>query len=137
MDNCLYDKNVNVHLSKCLRVGTFFMLLWTLPVAVPFLYDSSTYNGVISGICIGSMWIIVFSSLSYSLVYNYIILNILMNAFVHLYLAFCVVFINLETLYLSITFILIYILEARCTHTHTTNTCCTHNIVLYFVNLFV
>ena len=48
-------------------------------------------------------------------------LNLLMNAFVHLYLAFYVVFISLKTLYLS---------EARCTHTR--DHYCTHN-VLYFV----
>ena len=50
---------------------------------------------------------------------NYI--NPLMKAFIHLYLAFYVIFISLKTLYLSITFILIYILEARCTHTGDNN----------------
>ena len=40
---------------------------------------------------------------------NYI--NLSMNAFIHPYLAFYVVFISLKTLFLSITSILIYILE--------------------------
>ena len=53
-----------------------------------------------------------------------------MNAFIHLYLAFYVVFTSLKTLYLSIIFKLIYILEARCTYTG--DPYCTHNIVLYF-----
>ena len=41
---------------------------------------------------------------------------------------------HLKTLYLSISFILIYIFEARCTHTG--YPCCTHNIVLYFYTMF-
>ena len=57
------------------------------------------------------------------------------NSFIHLYLAFYIVFIGLKTLYLSITFVLIYMLEARCTHTG--DTCCTHNIVLYCLPYFV
>ena len=57
-----------------------------------------------------------------------IILNILMNTF-FLYLAFYVVFISLKTLYLSITFRLIYILEVWCTHTG--DPYCSHNIVFY------
>ena len=64
-----------------------------------------------------------------------IILNILMNAFVHLYLAFCAIFISVRTLYRSVTFILIYILEARCTHTG--DLCCTHNIILCFLPYFI
>ena len=63
-----------------------------------------------------------------------IIIKILMNAFVHLYLAFYVVFISLNTLYSSITFILIYILEARYTHMYWRSLYCTNNIVLYFFN---
>ena len=35
------------------------MFLWSLPAAVPFLFVSSTSNGVISGISIGLMWIMV------------------------------------------------------------------------------
>ena len=63
-----------------------------------------------------------------------------MNTFVHLYLAFYVVFISLKTLYLSITFTLIYILEVR--YTRTGDPYCTHNIVFlpylkkYFNHLF-
>ena len=64
-----------------------------------------------------------------------IILNILKNAFVHLYLPFYVTFTSLKTLYLSITFILIYILEARCTYTG--DPYCTHNIVFYFLPYFL
>ena len=62
-----------------------------------------------------------------------IILNLLMNSFVHLYLPFYVVFISLKTLYLSITFILMYILEARCTHTGYPYC---NNIVLHFLPYF-
>ena len=58
-----------------------------------------------------------------------------MSAFVHLHLAFYVVFISLKTLYLLITFILIYILEAQ--YTHTGYPYCTHSIVLYFCYLFI
>ena len=54
-----------------------------------------------------------------------------MNAFVHLYLAFYVIFISVKIFYLSITFIMIYILEARCTSSG--DPYCAHNIVLYFV----
>ena len=43
--------------------------------------------------------------------------------------AFYAISISLKTLYLSITFILIYILEAQCTHTG--DPYCTHNIVFY------
>ena len=58
-----------------------------------------------------------------------------MNAFVHLCLAFYVVFISLRTLYLSITFILIYILEARCTPTG--DPCCAHNIVFFTIFVII
>ena len=61
-----------------------------------------------------------------------IILNLLMNAFVHLNLAFYVVFIiSLKTVYLSITFILIYILEARCTYAG--DPYCTHYCIFYIM----
>ena len=58
-----------------------------------------------------------------------------MNAFVHLYLAFYVVFISLKTLYLSIIFILKYILEAQ--YKHTGDPYCSYDIVLYFLPYFL
>ena len=63
-----------------------------------------------------------------------VILNLLTNAFVHLYLAFYVICISLKTICLRITFIPKYILETRCTHTG--EPYCTHNIVLYFLPYF-
>ena len=60
---------------------------------------------------------------------NYI--NLSTNAFVHPYLAFYDVFISLKTLFLSITSILIYILEVLCIHTGDPN--CTHDICIVFL----
>jgi len=59
-----------------------------------------------------------------------------MNAFVHPYFAFYVVFINLKTLCLLITSIAIYISEVLCTHTGDLD--CTQYLysVLYFCTIF-
>ena len=65
--------------------------------------------------------------------FNQLALDVLMNAFVHLYLAFYVILISLKTLYLSITFVLIYILEAWCTHTG--HPYCTRYCIVFFTLL--
>ena len=51
------------------------MFKWSLPVTVPFLiYGSaaSTSHDVIFGTFVGSLWIMVFCSLSYSSVYEFL-----------------------------------------------------------------
>ena len=45
------------------------MVIWSLPVAVSFFISrraASTSHDVISGICFGSVWIMVLCSLTYS-----------------------------------------------------------------------
>ena len=60
--------------------------------------------------------------------------DLLMNAFFHLYLAFYVIVISPKILYFSIAFILIYILEARCTHTG--DSYCTQYCIVFFAIFF-
>ena len=60
-------------------------------------------------------------------------LNLLMNAFVHPYSVFYVVFISQIIFFLLITSIQIFILRAACTHTR--GRYCTHDISIVFIVL--
>ena len=90
------------------------MFVWPVPAAVSFMFVSSTYNGVISGISIGSVWIMVLSSLSYSSVYNYIkffnerIRSSIFSFLCRLHQSENPLFVNYFHSYIH--------LEARCTH---------------------
>ena len=69
----LSDKHLVFSLASVFEMVTspafnVSMFIWSLPVAVPlFIYRAaSTSHDVISGTSFGSVWIRVFSSLSYS-----------------------------------------------------------------------
>jgi len=66
--------------------------------------------------------------------FNSSTLNLSMNAFVHPYLAFCRLHQSENRLFVNY-FILIYILEALCTHAGDPK--CTHDICIVIFTLFV
>ena len=133
-----------VHLgpSSCVSLGPsasccgpLLMVDWfpSLLPASPPADDRKQHGQVTSRVSV-STWSSYHQDVVQVLCLPPIILNLLMNAFVHLYLAFYVVFINLKTLYLSITFKLIYILEAQCTPTGDPCYIILYCILLYFLN---